>query len=490
MTEFFTTALLLTIFGSLLITSASLSRTLERVGIPVALLFLFLGMLAGEQGIGGIAFEDYRFSFIVGTIALVLIVFDGGFNTTYASIREGIRPALLLATVGVLLTAALTAVFARAIGLSWAEAVLLGAVVSSTDAATVFAVMRGSKLSLQRRVGTTLELESGLNDAVAVLLTIGATQAVATGEVPGVSALWGVPWQMAVGSLTGLALGRLGRWLLVRVRISTGGLYAVVTMGLALFSFGIATLLGGSGFLSVFATASVLGNGRIPYQSGLRRIHDAMAWLSQVAMFLMLGFLVFPSRILSVALPGVLLALFLAFVARPIAVAACLLPFRFPAKEVGYIGWVGLRGAVPIILATYPVLSGVSGAERVFDIVFVLVVVNSLVPGATIRRVTKWLDLDVPPAAELHATLEITSMGEIDGDLLLFHIDSSVLACDGAIRDLHLPEGASIALIVRGSKLLAARGPTILRADDQVYVFSQHEDRALVTLIFGQPKDV
>ena len=250
----------------------------------------------------------------------------------------------------------------------------------------------------------------------------------------------------------------------------------------------IATLLGGSGFLAVFATAATLGNGRIPYKSGLRRVHDAVAWLSQVAMFLMLGFLVFPSRILSVALPGVLLALFLAFVARPVAVAACLLPFRYPAKEVGYIGWVGLRGAVPIILATYPVLSGVAEAERVFDIVFVLVVVNAIVPGATIRRVTKWLGLDVPPVAVPHATLEITSMGQIDGDLYLFHVHPSVLACDGAVGDLELPEGASVALIVRGPQLLAARFQTVLRADDQVYVFCRHEDHALVTLLFGQPK--
>lgn len=490
MSEFSTTALLLTIFGTLLVASAALSRGLERAGIPVALLFLVLGMLAGEEGVGGVAFEDYRFSFVVGTIALVLIVFDGGFNTTYASIRDGIRPALLLATVGVLLTAGLTAAFAHGIGLSWTEAVLLGAVVSSTDAATVFAVMRGSKLALQRRVGTTLELESGLNDAVAVLLTVGATQAVASGEVPGAAALWGVPVQLVVGSLAGLALGGLGRWLLNHVRISTGGLYAVVTLGLALFSFGIATVVGGSGFIAVFATAAVLGNGRIPYQSGLRRIHDAVAWLCQVAMFLMLGFLVFPSRILSVAVPGVLLALFLAFVARPVAVAACLLPFRYPRKEVGYIGWVGLRGAVPVILATYPVLSGVAEASRVFDIVFFIVVVNSIIPGATIRVVTRWLGLDVPPVPTPHATLELTSMGPIDGDLLAFTVQPSVLACDGAIRDLQLPEAASIALIVRGAQLLAARGSTVLRADDQVYVFCRHEDRPMVTLVLGRAEDV
>lgn len=490
MTEFSTTALLLTIFGTLLVASAALSRGLERAGIPVALLFLALGMLAGEEGVGGIAFEDYRFSFVVGTVALVLIVFDGGFNTTYAAIREGIRPALVLATVGVLLTAGLGAAFARAIGLSWTEALLLGAVVSSTDAATVFAVMRGSRLALKRRVGTTLELESGLNDAVAVLLTVAATQAAGSGEAPGAAVLWNVPLQLAVGGLAGLALGFFGRWLLNRVQISTGGLFAVVTLGLALFSFGIATVIGGSGFLAVFAAAAVLGNGRIPYQTGLRRIHDAVAWLSQVAMFLMLGFLVYPSRVLAVAVPGVLLALFLTFVARPLAVALCLAPFRYPAREVGYIGWVGLRGAVPIILATYPVLSGVAEAERVFDIVFFLVVVNSIVPGATIRPVTRWLRLDAPPVVVPRATLEIASMGPIEGDILSFHVHPSVLACGEAIRDLHLPDGASIALVVRGSELVAARGATVLLPEDQVYVICRHEDRAVVTLMFGRPEEV
>jgi len=490
MSDFWTTALLLSIFGTLLIASAALSRGLERVGIPVALLFLALGMLAGEEGIGGIAFEDYRFSFVVGTIALVLIVFDGGFNTTYASIRKGIRPALLLATVGVILTAGLTTLFARLIGLSWKESILLGAVVSSTDAATVFAVMRGSRLALQRRVGTTLELESGLNDAVAVLLTVAATEAIATGEVPRATATLGIPVQLVVGAVAGYAMGWLGRWLLNHVRISTGGLYAVVTLGLALFSFGVVTLLGGSGFLAVFATAAVLGNGRIPYQSGLRRIHDAVAWLSQVAMFLMLGFLVFPSRVLSVALPGVLLALFLAFVARPVAVAACLLPFRYPRKEVAYIGWVGLRGAVPVILATYPVLTGVAEAGRVFDIVFFLVVVNSIVPGATVRPITKWLGLDVPPAPAPQATLEITSMARMDADLLLFHVTPDVLACDTPIRDLNLPDGVSIALVVRGAELVPARGSTVLRGDDQVYVFCAQADRSLVTLLFGRPDEM
>ena len=490
MNDFTTTALLLTIFGTLLVASAALSRTLERAGIPVALLFLGLGMLAGEEGLFGIPFEDYHFSLMMGTIALVFIVFDGGFNTSFASIRESLKPALVLATLGVLITAGLTAVFAKWIGLSWGESMLLGAVVSSTDAATVFAVMRGSKLALKRRVGKTLELESGLNDAVAVLLTVGATQALATNERPSVTVLWDVPVQLILGCVIGYGLGVIGRVLLKRVRLSTGGLFVVITLGLALFSFGIATVAGGSGFLAVFVTAAVIGNAHIPYRAGLRHIHDAVAWLSQVSMFLMLGFLVFPSRILSVAGPVLLLAVFLAFVARPVAVAICLIPFRYPAREIGYIGWVGLRGAVPIILATYPVLVGVSSASRVFDLVFFLVVLNALIPGATVRSVTRWFGLEVPPTPAPLATLELSSLGPLSGELLSFHITSSVLAEGVAIRDLGLPENTSIALIVRGSDLVSPRGSTVLQSDDQVYVSTSSEARPLLTLLLGRQNEV
>ena len=490
MTAFATTALLLTIFGTLLIAGATLSRTLERAGIPVALLFLVLGMLAGEDGLLGIPYEDYRFSFIAGTIALVLIVFDGGFNTSYKAIKSGRWPALMLATLGVLLTAGLVAGFARLIGLTWSEAILLGAVVSSTDAATVFAVMRGSGLSLSKRVGTTLELESGLNDAVAVVLTITATAAVKSGEAPSIAIAWGVPLQLVVGLLSGMALGYLGRILLNRVRLSTGGLFAVLTLGLALFSFGIATSLGGSGFLAVFVTAAVLGNGKIPYHSGLRRIHDAVAWLSQVSMFLMLGFLVFPTRVLSVAFEGLLLAAFLAIVARPLAVLVCLAPFRYPWREIGYIGWVGLRGAVPIILATYPVLVGVGSAERVFDIVFFLVVVNALLPGATIRLVTRKLGLEDAVVRRPAATLEISSIGPVQGELLAFYVEPSVLAAGMAIRDLGLPENTSIALLVRGEEVVPARGSTVLQAGDMAYVTCSIEERPLLGLLLGKPEEI
>lgn len=487
MTEFTVTAVLFAVFGVLLLTSVALSRGLERVGVPVALLFLGLGMLGGSEGIGGIWFEDYRLAFRVGTLALVLILFDGGMNTSLASVRQSWRPAAVLATAGVAATAALIALAARLAGLSWEEALLIGAIVSSTDAATVFAVLRGSGLALRRRVATTLELESGLNDPMAVLLTIGVTGALLGTERPGAELLWQVPMQLGIGAVTGVAFGYGGRALLLRLRVSAGGLFPVATLGLALLAFGAATAFGGSGFLAVYAAAVVLGNGAIPYRASLARIHDAIAWLSQVVMFLMLGLLVFPSRLPAVAGAGLVLGLVLAVVARPLAVLLCLLPFRYPWRETAYIGWVGLRGAVPIILATYPVLAGVRGAETVFDVVFFIVVVNALVPGATVRLFTRALGQEERARPAPAAVLEISSMQHLKGDLLSFHVDESLVVCGTPIRDIVFPDGAAVALVVRGQELVAARGNTELMPGDHVFVFCRREDRPFITLLFGRP---
>ena len=488
MTAFTAAGLLLTVFGLLLLVAVVFSRGSERVGVPVMLLFLALGVLAGEEGLVGLEYESYAFSFVAGTIALVLILFDGGFNTSRASVRRGLFPALLLSTVGVGITASLVAVAGTWIGLELPQAVLLGAVVSSTDAAMVFAVIRGGRIALQERTGRTLELESGMNDAVAVILTVEATQALLSGELPSAGALAWIPVQLVVGGAVGGAFGMGGAWLLRNLRVSSGGLFPVLTLGLALLSFGGATLLQGSGFLAVYVTAVVLGNSELPYASGLRRIHDALAWLSQVTMFLMLGLLVFPSRLLSVAGAGLALALFLAFVARPLAVALCLLPLRYSLRETAYLGWVGLRGAVPIVLATYPVLSGVPGAERLFDTVFFVVAVNALLPGATVRWATRRLGMDGPLAPVPEAALEISSTRQLDGVLLSFHVDDTLLVCDTPIADIPFPDGASVALVVRGRELLAARGQTVLRAGDHVYVFSKPAERAYVTLLFGRPE--
>ncbi|HKV10180.1 MAG TPA: potassium/proton antiporter [Thermoanaerobaculia bacterium] len=484
-----TTAWFLVVFGVLLAISALLSRTSSRFRVPVFLLFLVIGMLAGSEGPGGIDFEDYGLAFRLGTVALALILFDGGLNTPLASLRRAIRPAAVLATVGVAGTAGVLAVGARLLGFSWIEALLLGAIVSSTDAAAVFSVLRGSGLHLKPRVATTLEIESGLNDPMAVILTMAFTESLVNGRPPGLEMLWGILLQLVIGGVLGVALGVAGRALLRRSRLPAGGLYPVLSLAFAFLAFSVPTLLHGSGFLAIYLAGVVLGNGDIPYRSGLTHFHDAAAWCGQVTMFLMMGLLVFPSRLLEVAGIGLALGALLAFVARPLVAIPCLLPFRFPIKDLLFVSWVGLRGAVPIILAAFPVLQRAPGAERLFDVVFFLVVLSALVPGGTVAWATRKLGVasDEPPPPR--AVLEITSTQLLDGEAVSFHVDPALPVANVAIEDIPFPEGATVMLIVRGDHLIAPRGQEVLQPGDHVYVFCRREDREFLGLLFGRAEE-
>jgi hypothetical protein len=291
------------------------------------------------------------------------------------------------------------------------------------------------------------------------------------------------------GSSGRAGLGFAARFALRQFRPPAGGLFPVLTLGLALVAFGLPTLLGGSGFLAVHAAGVVIGNGPLPYRTGVLRVHDAIAWLGQVGMFLLLGLLAVPSRLLDVAAPGVGLALFLALVARPVAVALCLLPFRYQLREVIYVGWVGLRGAVPIILATYPVLAHAPGAGRIFDVVFFVVAANALVPGGTVGRATRWLrqaSLAPPPP---HAVLEIASTQDLRGEVMSFYVAPVSVVSGSRMSELPFPPGSAAMLLVRGRELIAPRGDTVLAPGDHVYVFSLPEDRPFVLLMFGTPEE-
>jgi cell volume regulation protein A len=484
------TALLLATCGLLLGVSVVFSRASQRTGVPIALLFLVVGMLAGSEGLGGIAFDDYHFALRLGTLALALILFDGGLNTPLSVVRKVMAPTGVLATAGVVGTAVLVAAGAHALGLGWREALLIGAVVSPTDAAAVFGVLRGSGLQLKRRLGVTLEVESGINDPVAVILTTVLTQNLLT---PGSAAGFRIPAEIAVqlvmGAVVGAAAGYGGRHLLGKLSLLSGGLYPVMTLSLGLLAFGVATLAHGSGFLAVYLAGLLLGNGPLPYRTGLLRVHDALAWLSQVGMFLILGLLVYPSRLLDAAWVGLGLALLLAFVVRPFVVALCLLPFRYPPREVLYIGWVGLRGAIPIVLATFPVLAGAPGAEGLFDIVFFIVVANALVPGATVAWVTRRLGLQSkePPAAQ--AVLAIESRQPLQGELMSFYIDEALVVAGMPVEELSLPEGSAVTLIVRNNRLLPPIAGTALEPGDHVHLIAQREDRGFIQLMFGRPEE-
>jgi cell volume regulation protein A len=392
------TALALAVGGLLLAVSCLLSKLGAKLGVPASLLFLVVGMLAGSEGLGHIWFDRFDWANLLGTLALVSILYAGGLQTPVAAVRGALGPASVLATGGVLLVAGLTALFAHLLGIPWGEALLIGAIVSSTDAAAVFAVLHGTRLPA--RITRTIELESGLNDPVAVILTMAMTANLLGLDISGGQLVAEILQQLVVGAGCGLLLGWIGRTLLEKYRLANVAMHPVLSLAFALMAYGVPTSCGGSGFLAVYLAGIVIGNSRVAKCDGLVAVHDSMAWLAQVSMFLMLGLLVVPSQLPPVADEGLLIAVFLAFVARPVAVAACLLPFGFRWREIACISWVGLRGAVPIVMATVPVLCAagrsalVQEALDVFDLVFFIVVVGSIVPGATVRWLTRKLGVE------------------------------------------------------------------------------------------------
>ena len=357
----------------------------RKLGAPILLVFLVLGMLAGEDGPGGIHFNDIGLAFVLGNLALAIILLDGGLGTRREAFRVSLKPALSLATVGVIGTAAITGLAVHWIlGLPWPESFLVGAIVGSTDAAAVFGLLGSARIHLKERTRATLEVESGTNDPMAIFLTVILVQLLSQGGALNFSAL--ITFfiqQMGLGMVMGLAGGFCFRWLLLRLELPNS-LYplAVLTAGLSVF--GLTSLINGSGFLAVYVFGVIIGNSSLPFNKDIHRFHDGIAWLSQIGMFLMLGMLVFPSHLIAVAPGALAIAAFLILVARPLAVFLSLIPFRFLPRERAFVSWTGLRGAVPIFLGVIPVLAGVENANLYFSIAFAVVLVSLLVQGWTI----------------------------------------------------------------------------------------------------------
>ncbi|MFL5617857.1 MAG: potassium/proton antiporter [Gemmatimonadaceae bacterium] len=482
------TAVFFMVVALLLATSALVSHATQRLRVPAGLIFLAIGMLAGSEGLGGIAFDDYQFAFRIGSAALALILFDGGLNTPVDTLRRSLASAGLLATVGIVGTMVLVALVANRLGLPWSASFLLGAIVSSTDAAAVFAVLRSNGIQLKHRVGGTLEVESGINDPVAVILTTLLTRQLLGERVSIWLVALDVLREIAIGAAIGVAIGGGARWLLARTRLPASGLYSVMTLATALFAFSLPTFIHGSGFLGVYVAAVALGAGRLPYGTALRRIHDSLAWLGQVVMFLVLGLLVYPSQLLEAAWVGTIVGLALTFVARPVMAALCLVPLRFPRNDVLYVGWVGLRGAVPIILATFPVLAGAPGAARLFNIVFFIVVLNAFLPGTTVPWMTRRLALESEEPPPPDAVLTIESFDRLDGELLSYYVDEALPVAGMMLHELPFPEGAAVTMIVRGRELIAPKGDTRLEPGDHAYVLTKPDGVGMVQLLFGRPE--
>ncbi|PJF34662.1 MAG: potassium/proton antiporter, partial [Candidatus Thermofonsia Clade 1 bacterium] len=389
--------LVLIVVAALLLLSVFASKAAGLLGVPSLLLFLLLGMLAGSEGLGGIAFDDAALAQAIGVVALALILFAGGLDTDWEVVRPTLRSGLSLATLGVIITAILVGFFAHAfLNFGLLEGLLLGAILSSTDAAAVFAVLRGRGVHLRGKLEPLLELEAGSNDPMAIFLTIALTSLVAQPIRP-ISELFVLfIQQIVLGVLGGVLIGLLGLWLLNRLRLEYDGLYPVLTLALAMLTYGATAALGGSGFLAVYLAGLLLGNRDFIHKKSLTRFHDGMAWLMQITMFLSLGLLVFPSRLVPMAGMGLVVALFLMLVARPFSALVALLFSRFTLRERLMVGWVGLRGAAPIILATFPLLAGLPKADTLFHLVFFAVLASVLLQGPTIVPIARWLGVEAP----------------------------------------------------------------------------------------------
>nr|WP_300311272.1 potassium/proton antiporter [Halomonas sp.] len=474
-------AAILILFGIL---SSKLSA---RLGLPVLVLFLLTGMLAGEDGIGKIAFDNPVTAHALGTIALAMILFDGGLQTPVSSIKSVWKPASLLATWGVLVTAAITgAAAAYILHLPILEGLLLGAIVGSTDAAAVFSLLRNAGVHINSRLKSTLEIESASNDPMAIFLTVGLLEVLVNDMEPGIELLRLFVMQMGIGAVVGLAVGWTSIKVINRIHLVAPGLYPVMVAAFGLLSFGVAANLGGSGFLAIFISGVIIGNTRFVFQKNTFLFHDGLAWLSQITMFVMLGLLVNPDSLLDTWLEGLLIAGVLILLARPLAVAPVLKLFGFNLREIGLVSWVGLRGSVPIILAIFPLIFGLPGAQLIFNVVFFVVLISATIQGSALPFIAQKLRLTEKPPATPAATLEITSLGNVDAEIVEYTLGENPRAAGRLLSQMALPDSTVVAMITRGPTVIPPRGSTRLHAGDHLFVVLRPEFRPFVDCVFSQ----
>jgi len=465
---------LLLITGLLLAAGLAASLAAGRVRMPGLVLVLGLGMLIGSDGLGWIEFDDFELARQIGIVALSLILFEGGLSSGFSEIRPVLWTSIALATVGTVLTAAGTALVAGLIlDLTVLEAMLLGSTVAATDAAAVFAVLRGT--TLRRRLARALEGESGINDPVAILLIIGCIEAIQNPSFGIDDALWLVVRELSIGFVAGLAVAWLAVQALKGLRLPSAGLYPVASIATAALAYGVADTLHGSGFLAVYLAGLVLGTASTPARRTIVTFHDGMAWMAQLGLFLTLGLLVFPADLGDIWLEGTAIALATALVARPLAAVVATIGAGFKLGERLVLGWAGLRGAIPVVFATFAVTEGVENGRLFFDLAFFVVLLSTVLQGTTIQPVAKLLGASSDEAAIPEPLVEPVLLHRLGAETIQFPVRPGDAVVGRMVRELGLPREALLNVVVRGERAIPPRGSTVVLAGDQLHVLVRQE---------------
>lgn len=476
----------------LLFISIIVGKTSYKFGVPTLLLFLAIGMLAGSDGLGGIRFDEPKIAQLIGIISLNFILFSGGLDTDWKSIKPILKEGLVLSTLGVLLTAITLGGFVYYVtDFTIYESMLLGSIVSSTDAAAVFSILRSKNLALKTNLRPTLELESGSNDPMAYVLTIAFLTLVINQDQSILSIIPLFFTQMILGAVAGFGFGLLSKFIINSIKLDFEGLYPVLVIALMFITFSATDFVGGNGFLAIYICAVYLGNQDLIHKVTILKMYDGLAWLMQIVLFLTLGLLVFPSEIVPYSGIGLLISVFLILVARPVSVFISLVFFKMKLRRRFYISWVGLRGAVPIVFATYPLLAGIEKADMIFNIVFFISVTSILFQGTTLSIFAKWLNVALPKALK-----NITETDQLILDLPKSSMQEFVISPDlGSVNkrivDLHFPKSALIIMIKRDDEFIRPHGSTMIKANDVLMVLADgHEDFDKVRECLFKPKIV
>lgn len=466
------------LIGSILLFISILAgKTSHRFGVPTLVFFLVIGMLAGSDGIGGILFSDISSAHFIGVVALNFILFSGGFDTNWQSTKPVLWQGVVLSTLGVCITALLVGlVVCWATDFTLYEGLLLGSIVSSTDAAAVFSVLRSRNLALKYNLRSTLELESGSNDPVAYFLTISFLGLVQQPDTPLLTLIPNFLQNIALGLISGYLLGKLGHMLINRIELEFEALYPVLIIALMFFTYSITDFIHGNGFLAVYICGIYLGNKELIHKKTTMKVFDGFAWLMQIILFLTLGLLVYPSEIVPVLGVGLILSAFLIFVARPVAVFISLWFFKVKTRSKWFISWVGLRGAVPIVFAIYPLMAGIDKANEIFNIVFFVSLTSVFISGTTLAMVARWFQVDLPAKAKARSVSDMRLMDSIKSELTEVELPEYSPAIGRAIVNIGFPPTTSISIIKRDGKYLTPSGSTVLEEKDKLLLLAENKE--------------